>query len=184
MVGLHGIFKRNSTPHNREKGINSCCMTGFCIFRHAAGKCKHRFLKFFGNLCNAGRCFPHDGLTVQTAFSGDDNICIFYIVGKMCFFQNDVYTGFQSGMEKGEKSKPKATGSPSSCMRGIRFRKAFSGECGIGGKPLIHLLDHGRICAFLRTENGTASLRTAERICHITGNPKRTLFQFRQHMGV
>ena len=46
------------------------------------------------------------------------------------------------------------------------------------------LLDHGRICAFLRTENGTASMRTAERICHITGNPKRTLFQFRQHMGV
>ena len=61
----------------------------------------------------------------------------FYIVGKMGFFQNDVYTGFQSGMEKGEKSKPKATGSPGSCMRGIRFRKAFSGECGIGGKPLI-----------------------------------------------
>lgn len=70
----------------------------------------------------------------------------------MCFFQNDVYTGFQSGMEKGEKSKPKTAGSPGSCMRGIRFRKAFSGECGIGGKPLIHLLDHGRICAFLRTE--------------------------------
>ena len=87
-------------------------------------------------------------------------------------------------MEKGEKSKPKATGSPGSCMRGIRFRKAFSGECGIGGKPLVHLLDHGRICAFLRTENGTASMRTAERICHIAGNPKRTLFQFRQYMGV
>ena len=125
MIGLHGIFKRNCAPHNREKGINSCCMTGFCIFRHAAGKCKHRFLKFFGNLCNAGRCFPHDGLTIQTAFSGDDNICIFYIVGKMGFFQNDVYTGFQSGMEKGEKSKPKATGSPAPACAGFVSGKLF-----------------------------------------------------------
>lgn len=88
-------------------------------------KMQAQVLKFFGNLCNTGRRFPHGGLAIQTAFSGDDNICIFYIVGKMGFFQNDVYTGFQSGMEKGEKSKPKATGSPGSCMRGFVSGKLF-----------------------------------------------------------
>lgn len=82
-------------------------------------------MKFFGNLCNAGRCFPHDGLTIQTAFSGDDNICIFYIVGKMGFFQNDVYTGFQSGMEKVRKANPRPPAAPAPACAGFVSGKLF-----------------------------------------------------------
>lgn len=82
-------------------------------------------MKFSGNLCNADRRFPHDGLTIQTAFSGDDNICIFYIVGKMCFFQNDVYTGFQSGMEKVRKANPRPPAAPAPACAGFVFGKLF-----------------------------------------------------------
>ena len=66
----------------------------------------------------------------------------------------------------------------------VGIRVFFTGDVGVGGKPLIHLEDHVRSGSFLRPEDGAAALGTTKRVGYIAGDFKVTIFEVRENMCV
>ena len=60
---------------------------------------------FFCSLGNTDRRFSHDGLAIEAALTGQNDVSILHIVAQPGFFQYDFYTGFQRGIKKRQESK-------------------------------------------------------------------------------
>ena len=107
---IHGFFQSGHLTEDWEKSVDSSFITRGSIFSDRARKGKH-WLSIF--LCKSGNSdgrFSHNGLAIQTTFTSDYDVCIFYLIFYADFFQDNAYTWFQFSMKKSTEGKAKASG--------------------------------------------------------------------------
>ena len=133
-----------------EEGVNAVLVAEAGFRRGAAGESKDCFVVFFCDGGDTDGGFSHDGLAIEAAFTGDHDVSIFDAGFQSGFFQDDLDAGLEDGICVGkEVAETESTGgSGARVVRGSRIRVFFTGDVGVGGKPLIHLADHVRSGSF------------------------------------
>ena len=182
--GVHGFFQGGYGVEDGEEGVDAVLVAEGGFFGGAAGEGEDGFVVFFGDGGDADGGFAHDGLAIEATFTGDDDAGVLDVGFQPGFFEDDLDAGLEGGVCVGKEGETESTGGSGARVAGVSVRVCFPGDAGVEGKPLIHLANHVRGCAFLRTEDGTASLWTAEWVCYIAGNLKVTIFKFRENVCV
>ena len=147
-------------------------------------KARTVLLYFFCDGGDTDGGFSHDGLAIEAAFTGDHDVSIFDAGFQSGFFQDDLDAGLENGICVGKESETESTGGSGARVVRVGIRVFFTGDVGVGGKPLIHLADHVRSGSFLRPEDGAAALGTTKRVGYIAGDFKVTIFEVRENMCV
>ena len=182
--GGHGFFQGGYGVEDGEEGVDAVLIAEAGFRGGAAGEGKDGFVVFLGDGGDADGGFSHDGLAIEAAFAGDNDVSIFDVGFQSDFFQDDLDAGLEDGVCVRQKGEAESSGSSGAWVVRVGIRVFFTGDVGIGSKPLIHLADHVRSGSFLRSEDGAAALGSAEWVGHITGNFKVTFFQFRYDMYI
>ena len=182
--GGHGFFQGGYGLEDREEGVDAVLVAEAGFRGGAAGEGKDGFVAFFGDGGDADGGFSHDGLAIEAAFTGDNDVSIFDVGFQSGFFQDDLDAGLEDGICVRQEGEAESSGGSGARVVRVGIRVFFTGDVGIGGKPLIHLADHVRSGSFLRSEDGTAALGSAEWVGYIAGNLKVTIFEFRENVCV
>ena len=182
--GVHGFFQSGYGVEDGEEGVDAVLVAEGGFFGGAAGEGEDGFVVFFGDGGDANGGFAHDGLAIEAAFTGDNDVSIFDAGFQSGFFQDDLDAGPEDGICVGKEGETESTGGSGARVVRVGIRVFFTGDVGVGGKPLIHLADHVRSGSFLRPEDGAAALRTTKRVGYIAGDFKVTIFEVRENMCV
>ena len=94
--------------------------------------------------------FPMMVWPSRRRFTGDHDVSIFDAGFQSGFFQDDLDAGLEDGICVGKESETESTGGSGARVVRVGIRVFFTGDVGVGGKPLIHLADHVRSGSFLR----------------------------------
>ena len=112
---------------------------------------------------------------IQTTFPCHNHICILHLILYMDSIQNKLYSRCQLAIQIIQKCKSKsACRTYTSCILVIFTNHFGSNLCIVFHACIQNRKDIGGN-SFLRSIDIGSSLRTAERIGHITGNPEITL---------
>ena len=182
--GVHGFFQGGYGVEDGEEGVDAVLVAEGGFFGGAAGEGEDGFVVFFGDGGDANGGFSHDGLAIEAAFTGDNDVSIFDAGFQSGFFQDDLDAGLEDGICVGKEGETESTGGSGAGVVRVGIRVFFTGDVGVGGKPLIHLADHVRSGSFLRPEDGAAALGTTKRVGYIAGDFKVTIFEVRENMCV
>ena len=138
----------------------------------------------FGKSRYAHRHLAHHCLTVQPAFSGDDQIRLLeqLFCSHLLHHQLDAWN--KLCVQKGQKCKSHSSCRSCSWFLCIRLRIKLLCKLRIVVQPAVHPLDAFRSCSLLRTVNSAASVFSAQGIGYIAGNAEGTFFQLWQHMRI
>ena len=126
----------------------------------------------------------HDRLPVKPSLAGDHDVGIPYVVLKPRLVQHDLDAGLQNGVCEGQKRKAQAARGAGAGVLLVCLGEGSGGEIRVVGEPLVHLQDHRRRGALLRTVDRAGSVLAAEGIRHIAGDFEGALRKLRDHVPV
>ena len=112
---------------------------------------------------------------IQTTFPCHNHICILHLILYMDSIQNKLYSWRQLSIQIIQKCKSKSACRTCTCRILIVFADHFGSNLCIIFHACIQNRKHIGGNSFLRSIDIGSSLRAAERISHITGNPEITL---------
>ena len=89
IVMIHSLLQTYYAAQDREEGIDTSFVAGDSIFGHATGESQNQLALLLGDAGYTDGSLAHNGLSVQAAFAGDNEISIFYMLFQMGFLKND-----------------------------------------------------------------------------------------------
>ena len=109
----HGFFQGGYGVEDGEKGVNAVLVAEAGFRGGAAGESKDCFVVFFCDGGDTDGDFSHDGLAIEAAFTGDNDVSIFDVGFQSGFFQDDLDAGLENGICVGKEGETESTGGSS-----------------------------------------------------------------------
>ena len=106
----HGFFQGGYGVEDGEEGVNAVLVAEAGFRGGAAGESKDCFVVFFCDGGDTDGGFSHDGLAIEAAFTGDNDVSIFDVGFQSGFFQDDLDAGPEDGICVGKEGETESTG--------------------------------------------------------------------------